>query len=195
MAETFETRRELELDKSADEVWEWLRNPANVMTANQFHVGVDCDPADLRDPSVGLDVPIVHEIFGSRHVRLGRITKFAGYEIAWGERLPDPDVVDRFPHSEGWIVEPLGPGRCIMRNHLRGRHLFPLADVFGKDLWDAMIPPILDRDLQDVAFAVGAIARKREVAMPRLASLLHKLSRAKMIDGVPATEFLADEHA
>ena len=125
MAETFETRRELEVGKSADEVWEWLSNVGNAMTINQFHVGIDCDPADVKNPKVGLDVPIVHEIFGARHIRLGKITKFEDYEIAWGERLPDPNAMDRFPHSEGWTVESIGKGRCLVRNRLRGR---PLPD-------------------------------------------------------------------
>ncbi|MGA2393011.1 MAG: hypothetical protein ABSH03_06665 [Candidatus Lustribacter sp.] len=191
MAETFETHRELEVNKSADEVWEWLSNVGNAMTINQFHAALDCDPADVRDPKVGLDVPIVHEIYGSRHIRLGKITKYEDYEIAWGERLPDPNVPDRFPHSEGWTVEALGPGRCLLRNRLRGRHLFPLSDAIGKELWDALIPSVLDNDLQDVALAVGAIERTQHVEVPRLAMILHLLSRAKEIDGVPATEFFA----
>jgi hypothetical protein len=191
MAETFETQRELEVNKSADEVWEWIANVGNAMTINQFHVAIDCDPADVRDPKVGLDVPIVHEIYGSRHIRLGKITKYEDYEIAWGERLPDPSVPDRFPHSEGWKVEAIGKGRCLVRNRLRGRHLFPLSDAIGKELWDALIPSVLDNDLQDLALAVGAIERKQHVETPRLAVILHLLSRAKEIDGVPATEFFA----
>jgi len=191
MAETFETHRELEVNKSADEVWEWIANVGNAMTINQFHVAIDCDPADVRDPKVGLDVPIVHEIYGSRHIRLGKITKYEDYEIAWGERLPDPNVPDRFPHSEGWTVESIGKGRCLLRNRLRGRHLFPLSDKIGKELWDALIPSVLDNDLQDVALAVGAIERKQHVETPRLAVILHLLSRAKEIDGVPTTEYFA----
>lgn len=189
MPETFETQRELEVNKSADEVWEWLSNVGNAMTINQFHVGIDCDPADVRDPKIGLDVPIVHEIFGARHIRLGKITKYDDYEIAWGERLPDPSVEDRFPHSEGWTVESIGKGRSLLRNRLRGRHLFPLNEVIGKELWDAMIPSILDNDLQDVALAIGAIERKEHIPAPRLATVLHLLSRAQVIDGKPATEF------
>lgn len=191
MAQTFETHRQLEVGKSADEVWEWLSNVGNAMTANQFHMSVDCDPADLRAPKVGLEVPIVHEIFGSRHVRIARITKYDDYEIAWGERLPDPDAIDRFPHSEGWKIELLGPGRCLIRNRLRGRQLFPLSELIGKELWDLMIPPILDNDLQDVALAVGAVDHKQHAQMPPLGAVLHNLSRAKVIDGMPATEFLA----
>ena len=191
MAETFETQRELEVHKSADEVWQWLSNVGNAMTINQFHVGIDCDPADVRDPKVGLDVPIVHEIFGARHIRLGKITKFEDYEIAWGERLPDPGAMDRFPHSEGWKVESIGKGRCLVRNRLRGRHLFPMNELIGKELWDAMIPSVLDNDLQDLALAVGAVERKQPVEMPRLATILHLLSRAKEIDGTPVAEFFA----
>jgi hypothetical protein len=174
MAETHDTYRELQVNKSADEVWELLSNVSNVMTANQFHVGLDCDPADVRDPRPGLDVPIVHEIFGARHVRLAKITKYVDYEIAWGE---------------GWKVESTGAHTCIMRSHLRGRHMFPLADIFGKELWDSLIPPVLDNDLQDVAFAVGAIERKQLVQVPPLAGVLQQLSRAREINGIPAGEF------
>jgi hypothetical protein len=135
-------------------------------------------------------VPIVHEIFGTQHVRIARVTKYDDYEIAWGERLPNPDAIDRFPHSEGWKVEALGPDRCLIRNHLRGRQLFPLSELIGKELWDIMIQPILDNDLQDVALAVGAVERKQHVQMPPLGMVLHNLSRAKVIDGMPAAEFL-----
>jgi hypothetical protein len=86
-------------------------------------------------------------------------------------------------------VESTGSSTCIIRNRLRGRHLFPLADVFGKELWDLLIPPILDNDLQDVAFAVGAIERKQPVQLPPLAGVLQRLSRAREINGVPAGEF------
>ena len=189
MAETFETRRELQLNVSADEAWEWLSKISNAMTVNQFHVGLDCDPADFRDPSVGLDVPIIHEIYGKQHLRLAKITQYGDYEIAWGERLPDPNADDRFPHSEGWKVEATGADTCIIRNRLRGRHMFPMADVFGKELWDLLIPPILDNDLQDVAHAVGAIERTQPVQVPALAGLLQRLSRAKEINGVSAREF------
>jgi hypothetical protein len=189
MAETFETDHQLEVDKSADEVWEWLSSIGNAMTINQFHLALDCDPADLRNPRVGLEVPIVHEIFGSRHVRLARVTKYGDYEIAWGERLPDPDAIDRFPHSEGWTVAPLGKDRCLIRNHLRGRHLFPLSDVIGKLLWDTMMPVTLHNDLQDVALAIGAVERKEHIPFPPLGLMLHRLSRAKIIDGKPAPEF------
>jgi hypothetical protein len=195
MAQTFETYRELEVEKSADEVWEFLSNIGNAMTANQFHMSVDADPAELRAPKVGLEVPIMHEIFGARHVRIARVTKYHDYEVAWGERLPNPDAIDRFPHSEGWRVEARGPNRCIIHNHLRGRQLFALSDLIGKDLWDIMIPPILDNDLQDVALAVGAIEHKTPAPMPPLGTVLHNLSRAQIIDGKPAKEFLSVSQA
>jgi hypothetical protein len=72
---------------------------------------------------------------------------------------------------------------------LRGRHMFPLADVFGKELWDSLIPPILDNDLQDVALAIGAIERTQPVQVPSLAGVLQRLSRAREINGMPAGEF------
>ena len=86
-------------------------------------------------------------------------------------------------------ARPLGPGRRKIRNHLRGRHFFPLSDVIGKELWEVRTPPILDNDLQDVALAVGAVERKVHVPIPPFALVLDKLSRAKTIDGVPVAEF------
>lgn len=189
MAETFETRRELQLNVSADQAWEWLSNIRNAMTVNQFHVGLDCDPADVRDPKVGVDVPIIHEIYGKRHVRLAKITQYADYEVAWGERLPDPNVKDTFPHSEGWKVEALGPNSCLLRNRIRGRPMYPLVDVIGKALWDGRMPLILDNDLQDVAFALGAIDHKEEFELPPVVSVLHRLAQAREINGMEAKEF------
>lgn len=81
-----------------------------------------------------------------------------------------------------------------MRNRLRGRHLFPLADLFAKELWDLLIPPVLDNDLQDVAHAVGAIDHKETFQVPRLASMLQRLSRARDINGVPAGEFFTSNN-
>lgn len=192
MADTFETHRELEVNKSADEVWAWLSNIGNAMTTNQFHMSIDCDPADARNPKVGLDVPILHEIMDRQHIRIAKITKYEDYAISWGERLPD-DVTheDRFPHSEGWIVEALGPNKCLLRNRLRGRHLFPLAELIGKQLWDTIIPPILDNDLQDVAFAVGAVTRKQIFEIPSIGTTLMKLSNAREIDGKSPLEYFS----
>ena len=189
MAETFETRRELQLNVSADQVWEWLSSLPNVMTVNEFHVRLECDPTDVRGPRVGMDVPIVHEIYGKQHVRLAKITHYGDYEIAWGERLPDPNVEDTFPHSEGWKVEPLGPGSCLLRNRIRGRPMYPLVDIIGKELWDQRMPLVLDNDLQNVAFALGAVESKQHYELPPLVSVLHRLANAREINGMNAKDF------
>src|ERR1041384_2591986 len=128
MPEVLECKRELFVDKSADEVWEWLRNIRHVMTANQFHLSIDCVEADALNPRAGLEVPILHEMMGRQFYRIARITKFEDYAISWGERVPDNSgYEDSFPHSEGWKIEPVEPNRCRIKNHLRGRFMLPVG--------------------------------------------------------------------
>ena len=191
MSEVLECRRELIVDKSADEVWQWLSNIRHVMTANQFHLSIDCDDADAANPRAGLEVPILHEMMGRRFQRIARITKFEDYAISWGERIPDnAGYADAFPHSEGWQIEPLGPGRCRIKNHLRGRFMLPVGQLVGKYVWDTVMPSILDHDLQDVALAAGAIDKRGKVDTPPAAAALLRLVQAREIDGKPVSEVL-----
>lgn len=191
MAETLECSRELIVDKSADQVWEWLSDLRNVMTANQFHMAAEVEPAAARNPQVGMDVPIKHNIMGREFYRIARVMKAEDYELFWGERLPDDATYeDNFPHSEGWKVESLGANQCRIRNHLKGRFRLPLGDIIGRQAWDAAMPVILDNDLQDVAFGVGAIDHKVAVEMPYRAAVLLKLVHAREVNGVPIREFL-----
>jgi hypothetical protein len=191
MSEVLECKRELVVDKSADQVWEWLSNLRHVMTANQFHMSIDCDEATAQSPRAGIDVPILHNLMGREAYRIARITRYEDYLMSWGERVPDDcGYEDTFPHSEGWRVEALGPHRCRIQNHLRGRFMMPAGQIIGKHVWDTVIPPILDNDLQDVAFAAGAIAEHRPVAMPSVAAALLRLTHAREIDGKPAAEVL-----
>ena len=177
MSEVLECRRELVVNKPADQIWEWLSDLRHAMTANQFHLSIDCDEAVARSPKVGLEVPILHSILNHKAVRIARVTKVEDYAISWGERIPDDATYeDSFPHSEGWRVEPLGSNRCRIQNHLRGRWMLPVGRLIGKHSWDVIIPPILDNDLQDVAFAAGAIDRKnscRNAACQRCVASAH----------------------
>jgi hypothetical protein len=191
MAEALKCDRELIVDKSADEVWEWLSDVRNVMTANQFHVSVDCNGAEARSPRVGLQVPILHNILGRKVYRIARVSKSEDYVLSWGERIPDDaGYADTFPHSEGWKVESLGANRCVIRNHVRGQFMLPVGQLIGKYVWDKIMPVILDNDLQDVAFAVGAIAHKSTIEAPPGAAALLRLANSREIDGKPAGEVL-----
>jgi len=191
MSESLRCEREIIVDKSADEVWEWLSNVRNVMTANQFHMRLDCDDAEIRNPRAGLEVPILHNILGRQVHRIARITRFEDYAISWGERVPDNcGYVDSFPHSEGWKIESLGTNRCRIQNHLRGAFRLPVGKLIGKHVWDTVMPSILDHDLQDVALAAGAIDRKVPVQVPPGAAALLRLVHARQIDGQPVEEVL-----
>ena len=191
MSEALECRRELIVDKPADQIWEWLSDLRHAMTANQFHLSIDCEEAEARHPRTGLEVPILHNVMGRQAYRIARVTRFEDYTISWGERLPDDaGYEDAFPHSEGWHVEALGANRCRIQNHLRGRFMFPAGQVIGKHVWDTVIPPILDNDLQDVAFAAGAIDRRRPIELPSVSAALLRLAHAREIDGKPADEVL-----
>jgi hypothetical protein len=191
MSEVLECRRELLVDKPAEQVWDWLSNLRHAMTANQFHMSIDCGESEARHPRVSLEVPILHNVMGRQAYRIARVTRFENYAISWGERLPDDaGYEDAFPHSEGWKVEALGPNRCKIQNHLRGRFMFAAGQYIGKHVWETVIPPILDNDLQDVAFASGAIEQRRPVPLPSVSAALLRLAHAREIDGKPAGEVL-----
>jgi hypothetical protein len=191
MAEGLRCDRELVVEKSADEVWEWLSKLNNVMTTNQFHMRLDCDEAEIRNPRTGLDIPIVHNILGRQAIRIARIIKFEDYAISWGERLPpDAGYVDSFPHSEGWRVESTGAHQCRIHNHLRGAFMLPVGKLIGKHVWDTIMPSILDNDLQDVALATGAVEHRVPVAAPPGAAAMLRLMHARQIDGQPVEQVL-----
>ena len=189
MTEAIECRRELIVNKSADEVWEWMLDVRNIMTANQFHIAAECSEADARNPRVGLEVPILHEILGRINYRMARIGKIEDYAISWGERLLNQDREDPFPHSEGWMVEALGPNRCRIQNHARFRFMGPVGQLIGPYVWDKFIPATLENDLQDVAYAIGAIDRKTLIDPPGGAAYF-RLVGVREIDGKPAGEVL-----
>ena len=67
--------------------------------------------------------------------------------------------------------------------------MYPLVEVIGKELWDQRMPLILDNDLQDVAFTLGAITHKQNFDLPPLTSVLHRLAQARQINGMDAKEF------
>jgi hypothetical protein len=181
---------EVELGKSADEVWAWLGDIRNAMAVNQFHVGVDAGSAE---PRVGLEVPILHEIVPfPPHERIARMTAYSDateYTLGWGERhtLPFPDP---FPHGESWTVTAVNGTSCRVTAQVRGAWTTPVGRAIGPFIWDAMFTTTLKKDLQDVALAVGAIDEKEEIVPIPEHDRLHWLTLAHNINGVPAEEYM-----
>ena len=181
---------EIELTKPADEVWEWLGDIRNAMTVNQFHVGVD---ATSREGRIGLEVPILHELVPfPPHERIARMTAYEDddeYTLGWGERhiLPFPDP---FPHGESWTVTPVNAASCRVTAVVRGAWTTPVGRAIGPYIWEAMFTTTLNKDLQDVALAVGAIEEKQEIEPVPEHDRLHWLTLARDINGMPADEYM-----
>ena len=181
---------EIELRKSADEVWEWLGDVRNAMTVNQFHVGVD---APGREGYPGLEVPIWHELVPfPRHERIARVTAYqddSTYKLAWAERhvLPFPDP---FPHGESWEVAPVDRSTCRVVASVRGAWTTPVGRAIGPYIWEAMFTTTVRKDLQDLAVAVGALDEAEEIEPVPEHDRLHWLTLAREIDGVPAEAYL-----
>jgi len=185
---TLTCERQLTIDKCADEVWEWLSDIRNVMTANQFHESVD-----VKEPVTGPGpvIPIMHNVFGRREVRLARVTQYKKYHVAWGERLAEEHGVDSFPHSIFWRIEPIDERRCTLHGAIRGQWARPMGKLIGPYVWNLAIPPVLEADLRDAAYAVGAIKEKPELRLPPEVSPLYRLMGARMVDSTPIEELVA----
>jgi hypothetical protein len=155
------------------------------MTSNQFHKAVDCDDAVARSPKASMDIPILHHYLdGSEFYRIACVMKYEDYELSWAERVPDDSgYEDSFPHGEGWKVESIGANQCLIKTSLYGSFRRPVGRLVGKQAQETAIPTALDNDLQNVAFAVGAIERANRAAWLWLAN-------ARVIDGIPAEQFL-----
>lgn len=189
---TLNLQRELTIEKSADEVWDYLSDLHNAMTVNQFHVGVDYDGGG-KQLKRGLVVPLHHDFFGYKHVRMATLQIYGDRSIGWGERHGNPDEDDPFPHSEAWRVEPAGEDRCIIRTSLRGSFRWgPLAAVLSEYLWSLMIPPILDTDLRELAYRVGAADEPPTLKLPPEQRVINRLMAAREVDGQPVEKLLAD---
>lgn len=187
----FSCDREIELSKSADEVWEWLRDVRNTMCVNQFHASVE---AGDGEPAVGNEFPIMHKLVPfPPHVRVARVTALnddGPYAIAWAERhtLPFPDP---FPHGESWFVTPVNSTSCRLTAGIRGAWTTPVGRAIGPYIWQAMFDTTLLKDLQYVGVAVGAIEHAEEIRPVPEHDRLHWLTLAHHINGQPAEEYLA----
>jgi hypothetical protein len=94
----------LTVARSADELWQIVRDLPRFLTIDPFHESVML----MRDrPAVGVDVVLAHNAFGRRFLRFGRI-------VAWRERVgyTFSDLSARgpragFPHVFTVQIEPL----------------------------------------------------------------------------------------
>ncbi|WP_431237760.1 hypothetical protein ACQ86B_24260 [Mycolicibacterium aichiense] len=180
--------RQAELGCSADQAWEYMSDLRRAMTLDQFHLGIDCSSSDALNPKPGLVVPIFHRILGWDMLRMGRITKFSDYEIAWGESTVQGEF-DTFPHSEGWKIEEINANSCLVTLWMKGQWRTPVGSRIQDHLWDRVIGPNLDRDIADLGEACGAEMTRPVEDLPKVAGELLYLAFAQEVNGQPAQDF------
>jgi hypothetical protein len=180
--------RKMLIDKPAAEVWDWLSDVRNAMTADHFHEAIEYDQ---KVTGPGPVVPIRHNIFGRRFLKLGRITKYEPFHVAWGERQAPGYGPDMFPHSVAYRVLPGNSSQCTVVSRVRGTWQAPLARLIGPYVWSLLLPPVLDADLAEIAFAVGAIKDRRPPEFPPQIQPLMRLMHAQTVDSTPVEELVA----
>ena len=148
----YECERCLEINASADTVWNWMADARRLLSLNIFHVAVTYPEPVMR---AGLCVPIMHHIWGLyRQIRIARIRVHRKYFVAWGEL--QEHGLDRFPHSQSFTVVPLDTQTCLVVNRLRGQFRIPGAQYWFLPLYRQLAPRILDYENRRIAAAVMA---------------------------------------
>ena len=80
----YECERCLQINASADTVWDWMADARRLLSLNIFHVAVPYPEPVTR---AGLCIPIMHHIWGLyRQTRIARIRAYRKYFVAW--RIP-----------------------------------------------------------------------------------------------------------
>jgi hypothetical protein len=72
---------------------------------------------------------------------------------------------------------------------MKGQWRTPVGSRIQEHLWNTVIAPNLDRDIEDLGDAVGAKMSRPVDDLPKEAGELLSLAFAQEIDGVPAQEF------
>lgn len=148
----YECERCLQINASADTVWDWMADARRLLSLNIFHVAVPYPEPVMQ---VGLCVPIMHHIWGLyRQTRIARIRAYRKYFVAWGEL--QEHGLDRFPHSQSFTVVPLDAQSCLVVNRLRGQFRIPGAQYWFLPLYRQLAPRILDYENRRIAAAVMA---------------------------------------
>ena len=148
----YECERFLQINASADTVWDWMADARRLLSLNIFHVAVTYPEPVMQ---AGLCIPIMHHIWGLyRQTRIARIRAYRKYFVAWGE-LQEYGL-DRFPHSQSFTVVPLDEQTCLVVNRLRGQFRIPGARYWFLPLYRQLAPRILDYENRRIAAAVMA---------------------------------------
>jgi len=145
------------VNRSADEVWEWMKDARNVIGMNIFHERVEWDEPITR---AGVRVPVPHNFFGLHRERRGvTVRAYRRYHVGFGEyKLKEEKGIDVFPHSQELTVVPVDDKRSILVNHIRGVYVFPVPKFFREYLFRKYIPKILHDDNCVCAVGVGAMS-------------------------------------
>jgi hypothetical protein len=148
----YECERCLQINVSADTVWDWMADARRLLSLNIFHAAVPYPEPVTR---AGLCIPIMHHIWGLyRQTRIARIRAYRKYFVAWGEF--QEHGLDRFPHSQSFTVVPLDEQSCLVVNRLRGQFRIPGARYWFLPLYRQLAPRILDYENRRIAEAVMA---------------------------------------
>ena len=146
----------LKVDKSADEVWEWLKDARNYLSANIFH-----EYGDWPEPimEAGVRVPLPHNFFGLKENRGATIRAYRKYHISYGDyKLKTEKGVDTFPHNVSITVVPVDDKSCILMEHIQGVYVWPVPKFFREWAFRKFMPIILHDDLCVIAVAVRAMS-------------------------------------
>jgi hypothetical protein len=144
------------IDKSSDEVWEWMSDLRRLLMVNMFHEAVVLDEP-VTEP--GPRIPVPHSYFGVyKQARVVHIREYRKYFVGFGEtKTREEPGIDPFPHYQSFEVVPLQDGTCLVINFLRGVYQFPGAKYFGPRIFRRWMPAILGDDNANIAIGVGAM--------------------------------------
>jgi hypothetical protein len=146
----YECERCLQINASADTVWDWMADARRLLSLNIFHVAVMYPEPVMQ---AELCIPIMHHIWGLyRQMRIARIRAYRKYFVAWGEL--QEHGLDRFPHSQSFTVVPLDAQTCLVVNRLRGQFHIPGARYWFLPLYRQLAPRILDYENRRIAKAI-----------------------------------------
>jgi ligand-binding SRPBCC domain-containing protein len=150
--------RMLRVDAPADTVWAWMSDAQNLFAVNMLHGEVVSDGSALEP---GKSYLIDHNFLGLYDQRReAKVREVREYFVAFGEyKLPSEPGKDPFPHIQSFRVVPVDDESCIIVNHISGRYMFPMAQVFGLGdfLFNRYMPFLLDDDNLVIAAGSGAI--------------------------------------
>lgn len=173
LSRVFACERCVQIDVSADTVWQWMADVRRLLSLKPFHAAVEYAEPVMQ---AGLQIPVRHNVCGLyRRMRMARIRVYKKYCIAWGEF--QAEGIDRFPHSQSFTIVPVDAQRCMVINRLRGKFRLPAAQFWFLPLYRRIVSHILDYENQKIAMAVAA-----PVAVSRLGLRLGRENQSGQTD-------------